>query len=134
MNLSIVCILFFHSTATTEIHTYRHTLSLPDALPIWADTVDGHAVHRELCREGLSEPDEPELRRCVRLDPRRPSTARVGGDRHDARSEEHTSELQSLMRISYAVFCLKQKNKKRLRPYAMKNTKSDNIIESYEKT
>src|SRR3546814_1175252 len=28
------------------------------------------------------------------------------------RSEEHTSELQSLMRISYAVFCLKQKNKK----------------------
>src|SRR3546814_8332084 len=28
-----------------------------------------------------------------------------------ARSEEHTSELQSLMRISYAVFCLKKKNK-----------------------
>src|SRR3546814_8682733 len=31
--------------------------------------------------------------------------------RSDARSEEHTSELQSLMRISYAVFCLKKKNK-----------------------
>src|SRR3546814_9119629 len=29
---------------------------------------------------------------------------------HPARSEEHTSELQSLMRISYAVFCLKKKN------------------------
>src|SRR3546814_6930873 len=29
------------------------------------------------------------------------------------RSEEHTSELQSLMRISYAVFCWKKKNKKR---------------------
>src|SRR3546814_4958368 len=29
------------------------------------------------------------------------------------RSEEHTSELQSLMRISYAVFCLKKKNTKR---------------------
>src|SRR3546814_8982538 len=29
------------------------------------------------------------------------------------RSEEHTSELQSLMRISYAVFCLKQKNKQK---------------------
>src|SRR3546814_3661138 len=29
-----------------------------------------------------------------------------------SRSEEHTSELQSLMRISYAVFCLKKKNKK----------------------
>src|SRR3546814_5302806 len=30
------------------------------------------------------------------------------------RSEEHTSELQSLMRISYAVFCLKKKNKKKI--------------------
>src|SRR3546814_7260472 len=30
---------------------------------------------------------------------------------HAARSEEHTSELQSLMRISYAVFCLTKKNK-----------------------
>src|SRR3546814_9629472 len=31
------------------------------------------------------------------------------------RSEEHTSELQSLMRISYAVFCLKKKKKKHIR-------------------
>src|SRR3546814_10316727 len=31
-----------------------------------------------------------------------------------SRSEEHTSELQSLMRISYAVFCLKKKTKKQL--------------------
>src|SRR3546814_5488712 len=35
------------------------------------------------------------------------STSEVYGDR----SEEHTSELQSLMRISYAVFCLKKKKK-----------------------
>src|SRR3546814_8363290 len=34
------------------------------------------------------------------------------------RSEEHTSELQSLMRISYAVFCLKKKNK----PHHRQNT------------
>src|SRR3546814_8423005 len=33
------------------------------------------------------------------------------------RSEEHTSELQSLMRISYAVFCLKKKQKKHKRKY-----------------
>src|SRR3546814_2941566 len=32
---------------------------------------------------------------------------------HFIRSEEHTSELQSLMRISYAVFCLKKKKNKR---------------------
>src|SRR3546814_4073334 len=39
--------------------------------------------------------------------------ARRHGDLHRSRakrSEEHTSELQSLMRISYAVFCLKKKN------------------------
>src|SRR3546814_7162121 len=35
----------------------------------------------------------------------------------DARSEEHTSELQSLMRISYAVFCLKKKKKKNIHRY-----------------
>src|SRR3546814_1628457 len=44
-----------------------------------------------------------------------PAAARVVADAlrelaHD-RSEEHTSELQSLMRISYAVFCLKKKKK-----------------------
>src|SRR3546814_1314537 len=34
---------------------------------------------------------------------------------HEHRSEEHTSELQSLMRISYAVFCLKKKTTKKNR-------------------
>src|SRR3546814_9104123 len=36
---------------------------------------------------------------------------REAGAGKPARSEEHTSELQSLMRLSYAVFCLKKKNK-----------------------
>src|SRR3546814_6937163 len=36
----------------------------------------------------------------------------LGSDKDVIRSEEHTSELQSLMRISYAVFCLKKKKKK----------------------
>src|SRR3546814_2047337 len=40
---------------------------------------------------------------------RRPQEDRPDGR---SRSEEHTSELQSLMRISYAVFCLKKKTKK----------------------
>src|SRR3546814_7154219 len=39
-----------------------------------------------------------------------PSTS-CGWSPSPSRSEEHTSELQSLMRISYAVFCLKKKNK-----------------------
>src|SRR3546814_1066599 len=38
-----------------------------------------------------------------------PSYDRVAAIRAAGRSEEHTSELQSLMRISYAVFCLKKK-------------------------
>src|SRR3546814_16559905 len=45
-----------------------------------------------------------ELTRCAACR----SARRVVG--HARRSEEHTSELQSLMRISYAVFCLKKKN------------------------
>src|SRR3546814_4506999 len=44
----------------------------------------------------------PEPRHAIAQRPRRESRFR---------SEEHTSELQSLMRISYAVFCLKKKNK-----------------------
>src|SRR3546814_7329283 len=38
------------------------------------------------------------------------------------RSEEHTSELQSLMRISYAVFCLTKKKKKRRHAYCIENS------------
>src|SRR3546814_10986667 len=41
--------------------------------------------------------------------PMKPNTAMAPIDASD-RSEEHTSELQSLMRISYAVFCLNKKN------------------------
>src|SRR3546814_12644450 len=44
-----------------------------------------------------------------RADDEQRAPARDGRGR--ARSEEHTSELQSLMRISYAVFCLKKKKK-----------------------
>src|SRR3546814_5338187 len=44
--------------------------------------------------------------------------ADVGGrGQRDGRSEEHTSELQSLMRISYAVFCLKKKRHTGIYPY-----------------
>src|SRR3546814_15747707 len=43
-------------------------------------------------------------------EPPRKALARVG--QIHVRSEEHTSELQSLMRISYAVFCLKKKKNK----------------------
>src|SRR3546814_4238029 len=53
--------------------------------------------------------------------------------RADERSEEHTSELQSLMRISYAVFCLKKKKNSKndkklsqLQPTTLNNTERTN--------
>src|SRR3546814_4691795 len=45
---------------------------------------------------------------------------RTGPEDERGRSEEHTSELQSLMRISYAVFCLKKKNEKNQRQHQTK--------------
>src|SRR3546814_1936009 len=52
-------------------------------------------------------------RRAVEPDRRGPGHRQLVQPRgRGARSEEHTSELQSLMRISYAVFCLKKKTKK----------------------
>src|SRR3546814_6347665 len=46
--------------------------------------------------------------------PRRPGCDRIQCHSRIYRSEEHTSELQSLMRISYAVFCLKKKKTTRI--------------------
>src|SRR3546814_8705214 len=46
-----------------------------------------------------------------RRHPRHPPGGSAHRRRRRLRSEEHTSELQSLMRISYAVFCLKKKKK-----------------------
>src|SRR6056300_722272 len=78
------CFFFFNDTATTDIYTNLHTLSLHDALPIWLPD---------------SYPTAPG-----------PVTAIFAGLLTKvgvyARSEEHTSELQSHSEISYAVFCL----------------------------
>src|SRR5213076_3582333 len=79
----IIYFFFFNGPATTEIYTVGNTLSLHDALPIYPG------------REAGIE----------RVDGR----ARLGRERGALRSEEHTSELQSLPTISYAVFCLKKK-------------------------
>src|SRR3546814_2848224 len=48
------------------------------------------------------------------------------GHPHSLRSEEHTSELQSLMRISYAVFCLKKKRNKNKENNTIENTVKNN--------
>src|SRR3546814_7523213 len=57
--------------------------------------------------------------------------AQAGAHRHRraprGRSEEHTSELQSLMRISYAVFCLKKKKKKQQQQITAEMTSTNDI-------
>src|SRR3546814_4806368 len=72
----------------------------------------GDARHLSLQRGGGLRDKAAEplvIARRVQVLQRRPLQRDPG--RHPLRSEEHTSELQSLMRISYAVFCLKKKNK-----------------------
>src|SRR3546814_2399372 len=51
----------------------------------------------------------------------RPSEGQTTNVEDPCRSEEHTSELQSLMRISYAVFCLKKKKQKKKQTQATHN-------------
>src|SRR3546814_5737718 len=59
----------------------------------------------ELIADGLRFPEAP-----VVMDDDSVIVVEIEAKRITRRSEEHTSELQSLMRISYAVFCLKKKN------------------------
>src|SRR3546814_5755092 len=101
---------FFNDTATTEIYTYGHTLSLHDALPISA------WLQREMARSRKQKRTVKQLHAdLVSLGydgsyGRVAAFARPWRDEYRRqRSEEHTSELQSLMRTSYAVFCLKKK-------------------------
>src|SRR3546814_9188388 len=67
----------------------------------------GVARDRALVAQAAGDAVECVLRHPAHVDVLAP---RASFDLGDASSEEHTSELQSLMRISYAVFCLKNKN------------------------
>src|SRR3546814_4392563 len=77
-----------------------------DALRLGAADLLGRRAREGGRREGASH---PETRGAALSHPARLDRAGRGRARSLLRSEEHTSELQSLMRISYAVFCLKKK-------------------------
>src|SRR3546814_7060217 len=74
---------------------------------------DDLAAHRALPAivDGRHRLDDAQRRAVILggLDQRQSILGEAGAAIAGARSEEHTSELQSLMRISYAVFCLKKK-------------------------
>src|SRR3546814_4148532 len=85
--------------------------------PIGVMPMKGPSLH---LGEALTGCDE-QIAHLFRVRPTRGVAQRnlhICGHRRQPRSEEHTSELQSLMRISYAVFCLKKKTT---------NTNSDKI-------
>src|SRR3546814_20673268 len=111
------CFLFWrfcvYVTSTPYIITYCHTLSLHDALPMRIASPTAPAPN-----DRPAPPRRAPRRRVsgsIRQWVAGPSIASAHAHIADSafhsflRSEEHTSELQSLMRISYAVFCLKKK-------------------------
>src|SRR3546814_6470682 len=91
-------------------HSRLRTLSDPDRLP----ALKPDYVHRRPAL-GLGDLNPPPRILLLYGSLRERSYSRL-------RSEEHTSELQSLMRISYAVFCLKKKT------YTILNTKPSLLI------
>src|SRR3546814_1437153 len=113
---SFFCIV----TATTAIYPYLHTLALHAALPISSSLLQpspcppsryfklrascaASTAASPLCWLAATGGETP------RQNLTKPIPKDITASRNTKRSEEHTSEIQSLMRISYAVFCLKQK-------------------------
>src|SRR3546814_9189426 len=97
------------STRTDTLFPTRRSSDLPVA-----QQIDRADLAVERLADDLN--DRAQLRRCRAARSHHVMKARQDlaggggrGKRHADRSEEHTSELQSLMSISYAVFCLKKK-------------------------
>src|SRR3546814_4722515 len=115
MYFKINCFVF-NVTSTPEIYTYCHTLSLHDALPI---------VHERLTLTSyFHQPLEYWVELALAADfadifEVRGWQRESRGEFVAPRSEEHTSELQSLMRISYAVFGLKKNSQTNIRKAAL---------------
>src|SRR3546814_5891941 len=119
-------VFFFNDPATTEIYTYGHTFSLHDALPSsWKAPRRSARTNRpsaRLARGRADPPAHPRRSYQAAAAPRRgpaPASCRAADYAparapmrrgSPARSEEPTSELQSLMRHSYAVSGLTKTN------------------------
>src|SRR3546814_7705458 len=108
----------FKATATPDIYTYLHPLSLHAALPICLVARKTQRLRHGLTKKRVAECGENQPERGLVHRPIFMAVSELvdeivdrvedGIQRVAVRSEEHTSALQSLMRISYAVFCLKK--------------------------
>src|SRR3546814_1657652 len=95
------------STRTVTLFPYTTLFRSPDGLGRVLPVAARGAALR--CRETLEVEPVIGQRDLVGAAQRRQMCHVMRGAGRHPRSEEHTSELQSLMRISYAVFCLKKK-------------------------
>src|SRR3546814_6065477 len=132
MDLYLLTLLVFNVTVTHEMYMYCHSLSRHDVLPFSSQSLS-HVKGRRMTCVSRSMLDRADVSRRAALlgiaaaAAMSPSIVRAtgalsgfhnvrdygakGDGRAVDRSEEHTSELQSLMRTSYAVFCLQKKHK-----------------------
>src|SRR3546814_2179829 len=103
------------STRTDTRFPYTTPFRSSPAWTTYISVDDADATAKAVVRAGgsvVAEPfDVPGAGRMAILADTEGAAFSVWQAREHGRSEEHTSELQSLMRISYAVFCLKKKNK-----------------------
>src|SRR3546814_5169384 len=106
-----------HFTVQTADWTFE-----PDATVEFSDALAPGSCRPWVGLEAAEINLAPNAKRRYRFEVRVPTDAPAG----ECRSEEHTSELQSLMRISYAVFCLKTKNHKRAQPQLTRSAEHNN--------
>src|SRR3546814_6026989 len=95
---------------TCALPIYRHRPVLGRLRPLMRAA---SAMLSDGCPSNARSTSSPRASDCMKLGSAVSPVAPIGLTFRHYRSEEHTSELQSLMRISYAVFCLKKKNKKK---------------------
>src|SRR3546814_9043428 len=88
----------------------------PRRLKLGADIVEHRADEPPGQRRRHQHRDQPAQRCADRREPRDRPLVQHSDDVLHIRSEEHTSELQSLMRISYAVFCLTKQKRHKPKP------------------
>src|SRR3546814_6496826 len=92
--------------------------------------LDSHASYIEHWLKLLKDDDRAILTAAAKAEEAASLLLKLGGkiipEQFD-RSEEHTSELQSLMRISYAVFCLKKKTKDHTQGYEQSTTSFNTV-------
>src|SRR3546814_10373392 len=128
-SMSDFILFFFFSSRRRHTRCALVTVVQTCALPIFSSIIAPCSRYTDSRRTSLAISGDRKLSPCLALFAfkrlpnfryflsavRSPPIGKSLSCRHNDSSEEHTSELQSLMRISYAVFCL-QKKKYKLHP------------------